>query len=88
MSKLVSEEEKHIVFSVTMPRNVVKKIDRTRGFMPRSTWLKALALNELKRLHDLHERKESLLPGLGATNYTSQATNVTTAGGLVTNNDM
>jgi hypothetical protein len=49
MSKTVSEEEKHIVFSVTMPKNVVKEIDRTRGFMPR-TWLKALAINELKKL--------------------------------------
>jgi hypothetical protein len=54
MSKIVSEEEKHIVFSVTMPKNIVREIDRTRGFMPRSTWLRALAINELKRLQRLH----------------------------------
>jgi hypothetical protein len=53
MSKFVPEEEKHMVFSVTMPKNVVKEIDRTRGFMPRSTWLRALAVNELKRLQGL-----------------------------------
>ena len=50
MSKIVSDEERHVVFSVTMPKYVLKEIDRTRGFMPRSTWFKALAINELKKL--------------------------------------
>jgi hypothetical protein len=53
MSNFVSEEEKHIVFSVTMPRYLVKQIDTTRGYTPRSAWLKALAINELKRLQGL-----------------------------------
>jgi hypothetical protein len=58
MSKTISEEERHVVFSVTMPKSVVREIDRTRGFMPRSAWLKALAINELKKLQSLR--------GLGA----------------------
>ena len=51
MSKLVSEEEKHITLSITMPRNMIKKIDRTRGFMPRSAWLKTLAVKEITWLN-------------------------------------
>ena len=50
-NKLSDDEVKHVVFSVTMPKYVVKEIDRTRGFMPRSAWLKTLAVKELKRLH-------------------------------------
>jgi hypothetical protein len=38
-----------LVFGASMPREVVKEIDKVRGEMPRSRWLKMIAIKEIER---------------------------------------
>jgi hypothetical protein len=55
MSRPITGNEKAKVITVTIPADILRRIDKTRGLMPRSLWLRQLAMNELKRLQGLPE---------------------------------
>jgi hypothetical protein len=50
-------------FGISMPRNVVLEIDKVRGDIPRSMWLRRAGLKELERQDKNRKEKEEGLHG-------------------------
>ena len=49
LSRPVVGQEKSIQLTVTMPKDFVREVDKARGDIPRSLWLRQLALAEIER---------------------------------------
>jgi hypothetical protein len=69
-------EDKFARVQISIPRSILKSVDRNRGPFARSTWFQLAALEKIQK------ERSGLLQGLQeATNQRSQATNSTTVDG-------